>query len=235
MNANELKNHLREIIEDRHRPAPPRGPSAWTRPMSPRPRPLMAKLHAEQDHSDAPAKDAASAKDASVIAGVTRPKEETAKTPAPKPVRRSAPKPATPKPATRTATKAPAKAAPKPATRAAAKPATKAAPKPAPAPKAEANGTSTREVNQTVARKLATLAAEAFADESPEIKAKVAYWLHSLPTGSQRRYVLRFLEPLVPREPPASGDGRLARSGLVRPSNSPASPEAGQKVLKPSI
>lgn len=185
MNANELKNHLRETM---------RGDiAAHLREVHgltevPKTKQGQAKLHGEQDHGDAPAKDAAAEKDVSVLAGVTRKPEET-KPATPKPVRRSAPKPATAKaPAAKPATKAakPAtKAAPKaPATRT--RPAAKATPKPAsPAPKAEANGTSTREHNQTVARRLASLAAEAFKNESPETKAKVAYWLHSLPTGSQ--------------------------------------------------
>lgn len=197
MNANELKNHLREImrtdigqhLREVHGVAEADVPKAKT---------AQAKLHAEQDHGK-DIEDAGAAKDAAVIGGVTRPASETAKrtgpvrrakaapdaTPAPKaPARKTpakaAPKPAPAKPATRTrpAAKAPAKAT----TKAAPKP---ASPKPAPAPKAEANGTSTREHNQTVARRLATLAAEAFADESPETKAKVAYWLHSLPTGSR--------------------------------------------------
>ena len=117
-------------------------------------------------------------------------REPAPKPATPKPVRRSAPKPATakaaPKPATRTAAKAPA-AKPAPAKRTPAKAAPKpASPKPAKAaPKAEANGTSTRDHNQAVARKLATLAAEAFKNEDAATKAKVAYWLHSLPTGSQ--------------------------------------------------
>lgn len=213
-NANELKLHLQEWLRK-----PTEDLATHLREAHgltgdlPKLKTKLAQLHGQQDHSDAPATDAASQKDAAVLRGVTRPKEETAKAatkaPARKPATKAAPKPANPKTTTR---KPPAaKAAPKPApakatTRKAApaKPASKA-----PA-KAASNGSapvaSVREVNQTVARKLATLAAEAFGSESDEVKAKVAYWLHSLPTGGEGGSWNRWWPESLPR--PETADWR---------------------------
>ena len=200
VNANELKNHLRETMRGdigQHL----REVHGLTE--VPKTKQAQAKLHAEQDHGNVAAtEDFDSKRDAAVLAGVTRPKSETAK-PAPKPI-----------PARRTAPKAPAAKAPaKPAKRTPAKAAAKApAPKPAPAskapaPKAESNGHATsREVNQTVARRLAALAAEAFGSETPEVKAKVAYWLHSLPTGGEGGSWNRWWPESLPR--PETADWR---------------------------
>lgn len=194
MTAGELTAHLREImrtdigahLREVHGVAtPPKAKSAQHT--------LHQKLHAEAQ----PAPDAATAKDTSVIAGVTRkpePKAEPAK-----PATRTRKAPATktaPKPATRT--KPAAKASPKPTTRT--KPAT-ADPKAngkAPEPKAEANGTSPRETNQALARRLVELAAKEFASSSVEDQTKVANWLKTLPTGGagwQRYWPESFARP----------------------------------------
>jgi outer membrane biosynthesis protein TonB len=217
-NANELKLHLQEWLRK-----PTEDLATHLREAHgltgelPKLKTKLAQLHGQQDHEDAPATDAASQKDADVLRGVTRPKEETAKAATKAPARKAPAKPATkPAPAKTTTRKAPAaKAAPKPAP---AKPATrKAAAKPAspkPATKAPAkaasNGSapvaSVRETNQTVARKLATLAAEAFGSESDEVKAKVAYWLHSLPTGGEGGSWNRWWPESLPR--PETADWR---------------------------
>lgn len=216
-NANELKLHLQEWLRK-----PTEDLATHLREVHgltgdlPKLKTKLAQLHGQQDHEDAPATDAASEKDASVLRGVTRPKEEikaAPKTPAKVgPVRRAKPGSDAPAPAKTTTRKAPAaKAAPKPAP---AKPATRKAAPAKPATKAPAkaasNGNapvaSVREVNQTVARKLATLAAEAFGSESDEVKAKVAYWLHSLPTGGEGGSWNRWWPESLPR--PETADWR---------------------------
>ena len=217
-NANELKLHLQEWLRK-----PTEDLATHLREAHgltgdlPKLKTKLAQLHGQQDHEDAPAKDAASQKDISVLAGVTRPKEETAKAatkaPARKAPAKAAAKPASPKTTTR---KTPAaKAAPKPAPKPApAKATTRKAATPKPASKAPAkaasNGNapvaSVREVNQTVARKLANLAAEAFGSESDEVKAKVAYWLHSLPTGGEGGSWNRWWPESLPR--PETADWR---------------------------
>jgi hypothetical protein len=162
----------------------------------------------------------AARRDADVLAGVTRPATETEGRPAPKTTTRKAP--TAKAPAAKAAPKAPArktpaKAAPATTARRTAKPAAKATPaKATPAkrttktttapPKAEQNGHSTRETNQELARKLASLAAEAFGSASPEAKAKVAYWLHSLPTGGEGGSWNRWWPESLPR--PATADWR---------------------------
>jgi outer membrane biosynthesis protein TonB len=195
LNANELRDHLREWM---------RKPTEELRvhlremgvevPDLVRSKQAMIKLHADH-HASAPLTGSASLGDeAPKPAPARRPapkapaakatpkpatparKPATAKAPARKAPTKAAAKPATPKaPARRTATKAPAKAAPKPATKATAK-ANGKAPAPATAPAANAN-------KHDLARRLIDMVAAEFAGESDENKAKLAYWLHGLPTG----------------------------------------------------
>jgi hypothetical protein len=149
------------------------------------------KAHQKAHAEDAPATDAQTSKDASVLAGVTRKPEETK---------------VTPKPATRTRTP---KAAAKPATKAtgrkpaASKPATKATAKPDPksngkAP-ADTNGSvSPRETNQALAVRLVNLVAAEFGNLSVEDQTKIANWLKVLPTGGaawQRYWPENFARP----------------------------------------
>lgn len=192
MNANQLKDHLREMMRGAtdDLAAHLREVHGLTGDL-PKTKQALVKLHASQDHSET--RDAETERNASVLAGVTRPKDEApaANEPKAKPAAKAPAKPAT---RTRPAAKAPAKAAPKPATP---KPAAKTSPKaparkaPAakPAPKPEekapaANGTSPRERTTALALRLVELVAEEFSGATAEEKAKLSYWLHSLPTGN---------------------------------------------------
>ena len=103
------------------------------------------------------AKADAAARDADVLAGLTRPASEAP----------AAPKDEAPAKPARRARKAPAPAAPAPE----------------PEPKAEANGESARLVTRGWARRVAEALAKEFANDSDEAKAKVAYWIHGLPYG----------------------------------------------------
>jgi outer membrane biosynthesis protein TonB len=198
-NANELRDHLREWM---------RKPTEELRvhlhemgvevPDLVKSKSAMVKLHADH-HASAPLTGSASL-------GDEAPKPAPARRPAPKaPATKAAPKPATPKaparktPAAKPATpKAPARKAPAtkaPAAKAPARkaPATKAAPKPATKTTAKANGkapateapaTPAANANKhDLARRLIDMVAAEFASETPENKAKLAYWLHGLPTG----------------------------------------------------
>ena len=136
-----------------------------------------------------PAQDARSTADASVLAGVTR-----------KPGEQPAANQPRPKPPTRKRTQdapLPGDGKAKPAAR---KPAAAATRKPAqakPEP-AASNGTSPREHNQDLARRLADLVAKEFADSSTDDQVKVANWLHALPTGGagwQRYWPQGFARP----------------------------------------
>jgi hypothetical protein len=192
-NANELRDHLREWM---------RKPTEELRthlqemgvevPSFVKSKQAMIKLHAD-NHGSAPLTGSASL-------GDEAPKPAPAKRPAPKaPARKATPRPAA-------AAKAPAKAAAKPATpkaparkpatkaapaKATAKPATKAAPKPATKATAKANGKapatvaapSANDSKHDLAHRLIDMVAAEFAGETPEAKAKLAYWLHGLPTG----------------------------------------------------
>jgi hypothetical protein len=138
-----------------------------------------------------PAQDARSQADASVLAGVTRKQGEpaAANQPRPKPPARRKVQDAPLKPTTRSKP-----AAAKPTTR---KPASKPAAKSEPVA-AASNGTSPREHNQELARRLADLVAKEFADSSTDDQIKVANWLHALPTGGagwQRYWPQGFARP----------------------------------------
>jgi len=207
MNANELKDHLREWMRK-----PTEDLKAHLEEMGVetgiiRQKTALIKLHADHHGSapltgaesvganvkpepaKAPARKPATPKPATKA--TAKPATKTApKAPARKPATRTAPKPpartATAKPATKTTKPAPArrtaaKAAPKPpARKTPAKPATKA-----PAPKPEANGSapSANASKHDLAKRLIDMVAAEFAGESDENKAKLAYWLHGLPTG----------------------------------------------------
>jgi hypothetical protein len=92
--------------------------------------------------------------------------------------RKAAPKPQEPAEPAKRSRKPAAKQEP-------AKPATRGRKPAASEPKPEANGTSTREHKQALARSLADLVAGHFAGANAADKAQLAYWLHSLPTGPQ--------------------------------------------------
>ena len=147
-------------------------------------------LEQQKANGTAPStEDAAAARDASVLNGVTRePEAEPAKA---APRRRRAPKPAAdaaPAPA-----KAPAKSKAAPAKTGKAK--DKAEPAPAPAPAAEP---SNRSHNQDLAKRLIDLVAGEFKAESEEDQIKIANWLKVLPTGGagyQRYWPTGFARP----------------------------------------
>jgi hypothetical protein len=166
----------------------------------------MVKLHAD-NHGSAPLTGSASLGDeapAPAPAKRPAPKPAPAKRAAPKAPAAKAPAKAAParrtaaKPAPAKAAKAPAKATAKPATKAPtaaeakardrkapAKPATKTTAKAnGKAPATEAPATPAANANKhDLARRLIDLVAAEFADETPENKAKLSYWLHGLPTG----------------------------------------------------
>jgi len=200
MNANELKAHLQDKMRN--------GLADHLREHGitdvPTKRTDQIKLHAAQDHDVV--QDAASAADASVLKGLTRPVGSKPAVNAPRPK----PAAAASKPASRTSKPAPAKAAAsKPATRtaasksAASKPASrtsKPADKPAQdkQPAAASNGASPRDHNQELARRLADMVAKEFADSPVADQVKVANWLHALPTGGagwQRYWPAGFARP----------------------------------------
>jgi hypothetical protein len=189
MTAAELTAHLRDVMktdiaahlrEVHGEDNPPKTKQAQHK--------LHQKIHAEE--ADKPASDAASAKDASVLSGVTRKPEESKPAPR-KPARGEIldAKAAAPKPTpARGSRKAPAKATPKPADKA------KANGKP------EANGSapSPRESNQALAVRLINLVAKEFAGSSVEDQTKIANWLKVLPTGGagwQRYWPEDFARP----------------------------------------
>jgi hypothetical protein len=197
MNANALKDHLREWMrkptEDLRVHLQEMGIDV---PSVVKSKQAMIKLHADH-HGSAPLTGSesigATAKPAPAKAPATakaraagRPKAPAPKPAAAKaPARKTAPKPAAKAPAR----KAPAAPAPARRTRAAAKPATPAkparkTPAPKPATKAPANGSAPANANKhDLAKRLIDMVASEFADETPENKAKLAYWLHGLPTG----------------------------------------------------
>jgi hypothetical protein len=131
------------------------------------------------------------AKDAEVLAGVlTEPKTDEKATPAapPRRGRRTATVPAkaaTGKAKTATTGKAPARrTAPAKSTTAAKSTSAAKGTKPAPA-KAESNGTSARESNQTLAVELIDLVAGHFKGRNKADQEKIANWLKVLPTGGR--------------------------------------------------
>jgi hypothetical protein len=197
MTANDLKDHLREWMRK-----PTEDLKAHLEEMGVdtgivRQKQALVKLHADH-HGSAPLTGA------DAVGAEVKP--EPAKRPAPKPAPAKAAKTTTrtraAKPATETASK-PARKAPaaKPATKTS-KPAparTRAA-KPAPAKPparaaskapAKANGKapetpaapSANATKHDLAKRLIDMVAREFAGESDENKAKLAYWLHGLPTG----------------------------------------------------
>jgi hypothetical protein len=205
-NATELRDHLREWMRK-----PTEDLKAHLEEMGVdtgiiRQKQALVKLHADH-HGTAPLTGSASVGDkAPEPAPAKRPAPKPAparKAPAAKAPAKAAPKAPARKPATKAATET----APKPParrTRTAAKPApakatparrapAKAAPaKPAPA-KAKANGkapapatapaASANANKHDLAKRLIDMVAREFAGESDENKAKLAYWLHGLPTG----------------------------------------------------
>lgn len=200
MTANELKDHLREWMRKPTDELRVHLTNMGVDVGIVRSKQALVKLHADH-HGSAPLT-------GSEAVGATV-KPEPAKAPAPKPASKPAPakpatkvrgrkppvKPATetaPKPARRTAAAKPATktAKPAPARRTATKPApaAKAPARKAPAkadPKPEANGSapSANASKHDLAKRLIDLVAAEFANESPENKAKLSYWLHGLPTG----------------------------------------------------
>lgn len=197
------------------------------------------KLHRSLDHGNpdseaaqvtaqAQAKDAASSRDASVLAGVTRKPTEAkaANTPKPKPTARkkteTVPLPGDEKPAAKAGKPAAATGRKR-----AAKPAqdqpcpyaragkhcigilkhegkhimrgTTPEVKPEPAEKVAANGASPREHNQEVARQLLAAVTAEFAGASKDDQQKVANWLHMLPTGGEGAGWLRYWPTDFPR------------------------------------
>ena len=100
------------------------------------------------------------------------------------------------------AAKAPARSRKAPAAKATAKPAP-AAKAPAKAPAAPATAFN----KQGLARRLIDMVALSFADESDEAKAKLAYWLHGLPTGGLNGEAV-------------GGPARYWPKGLPRPTTS---------------
>ena len=198
MNANELKAHLQDKMRN--------GLADHLREHGitdvPTKRTEQIKLHAAQDHGVV--QDAASAADASVLKGLTRPagSKPAVNEPKPRPATRTAAKAAASKPAAgKPAASKPATAS-KPASRtskpAASKP---AAGKPASKqeqPAAASNGASPRDHNQELARRLADMVAKEFADSPVADQVKVANWLHALPTGGagwQRYWPAGFARP----------------------------------------
>lgn len=185
VNANELRDHLREWMRK-----PAEELTAHLREMGiegtlSRQRTALIKLHADH-HGTAPLT-------GSAAVGATvkpEPVKAPAAKPAPaKPATKATP-PARKAPAKAPAAKAPAKPAPArkaPAKTAPAKPATKTTAK-APAKtatKSTANGSApaANASKHDLAKRLIDMVAAEFADETPENKAKLAYWLHGLPTG----------------------------------------------------
>ena len=126
-----------------------------------------------------PAQDARSQADASVLAGVTRKQDEqpAANQPRPKPPARKRTQDA-PLPGDKPASKGSKPAAS--TTRSRARKPAQAKPQPA---QVESNGTSPREHNQELARRLADMVAKEFADSPAADQVKIANWLHALPTG----------------------------------------------------
>jgi hypothetical protein len=210
MTANELKDHLREWMRkptedlkthlnnmgvdtgivrskqalvklhaDHHGSAPLTGAEAVGATVKPEPAKAPAPKPARKAPAAKPATKPAPAKPAA--------KAPARKAPARKPATETAPKPparkATAKPATKTtkpapARRTPAKPAPKPASKAPAKAGK------APAPKPETNGSPSANASKhDLAKRLIDMVAAEFASETPENKAKLAYWLHGLPTG----------------------------------------------------
>jgi len=115
------------------------------------------------------------------------------------------------------AAKAPARSRKAPAAKATAKPAP-AAKAPAKAPAAPAMAFN----KQSLAKRLIDMVALTFADESDEAKAKLAYWLHGLPTGG-------------PNGEAVGGPARYWPKGLPRPTTSgwtatPPAPAAPAKA-----
>ena len=157
----------------------------------------------------------AASRDAGVLSGVTRePTEPTTKAP-PRTTRTAKATPAAKAPAKATAKTPAAKATPKtPAKRTASRPApattakrtAKAPAKTTTAPPAESNGSSVRESNQKLAVELVELVADHFGSASPDAKAKLAYWLHSLPTGGEGGSWNRYWPKSLPR--PTTADWR---------------------------
>jgi hypothetical protein len=203
MTANELKDHLREWMRK-----PTEDLTAHLHEMGiegtlPKAKQALVKLHADHHGSapltgseavgatdkpepaKAPARKAPAKVKVETVPVETNRRKRAAQVKAENKTSTSAPKPAPKAPARK-----PAKADPKPAparrTRASAGPAAKAparkpAPKPAPVP--AANGTPANATKHDLAKRLIDMVAAEFASETPENKAKLAYWLHGLPTG----------------------------------------------------
>jgi hypothetical protein len=193
MNANELRDHFRETAKSGKLADHLRDEHGISNP--PANRQAQDRLHKTVHEAASQEAD----RNASVIAGVTRKPEEVKTTTRKAPARKA---PAKTAPATRkapAAKPAPAKAVRKPAARKApakttAKPARKAPAK----VQSEANGATPRERNTAMAVELVTLVAEHFKSRTPAEKAKLAYWLHSLPTGGagyQRWWPAGFPKP----------------------------------------
>ena len=207
MTANELKDHLREWMRkptedlkthlinmgvdtgivrskqalvklhaDHHGTAPLTGAEAVGATVKPEPAKRPApKATAKPATKPAPAKPAP-AKPAAKAPARKAPARKATET-APKPPAKAPAR----KPATKTTKPAPARRTPaKPAAKAPArKPASKA-----PAPNPETNGSPSANASKhDLAKRLIDMVAAEFAGESPENKAKLAYWLHGLPTG----------------------------------------------------
>lgn len=199
MNATVLKDHLREWMRKPTEDLKDHLVQMGVEGYLPNQKQALVKLHADTHGSapltgseavgatvkPAPAKTPAPKPATKATAKAPARKTATAKAPAAKPATKTAPKPAPAKSARKPATPA-AKPAPARRTRAAAKPATPARkapadPKPAPA---KSNGSAPANANKhDLAKRLIDMVAAEFADETPENKAKLAYWLHGLPTG----------------------------------------------------
>ena len=162
--------------------------------------------------------------DGGVLSGVTRePTEPTTKAP-PRTTRTAKATPAAKAPAKATAKTPAAKATPKtPAKRTASRPApattakrtAKAPAKTTTAPPAESNGSSVRESNQKLAVELVELVADHFGSASPDAKAKLAYWLHSLPTGGEGGSGTAARPKSLPRPTTADGGSRSKKLQTV--------------------
>ena len=206
MNVTELKDHLRETMRgttaeltahlremgiegtlptqkqalvklhaDHHGSAPLTGADAVGAEVTPEPAKRPAPRPARKTPAKETASEAAERRD-----GYGKPAR---KAPARKPATKTAPA------RTRAAKAAPAKVAP--ARKAPAKTTAKAPARKAPAapkPETKANGSdpvapSANASKHDLAKRLIDMVAAEFANESPENKAKLSYWLHGLPTG----------------------------------------------------
>jgi len=190
MTATELKDHLREWMRKSTEDLTVHLNNMGVDTGIVRSKQALVKLHADH-HGTAPLT-------GSEAVGATV-KPEPAKPATPKPARKApATKTAPAKPATKAPARKPATASakPAPARRTPAKPAPAKAVRKAPARKAPAAKPETKAASNgsapaatanaskhDLAKRLIDMVAAEFANESPENKAKLSYWLHGLPTG----------------------------------------------------